>query len=384
MQNFDYRNPVRILFGKDQIGKLGSLVDQSQKIMLIYGGGSIKKNGVYDQVTKALSKHDVVEFSGIEANPQFDTCMKAVKSAKSEGVDFLLAVGGGSVVDATKFIAAAACFKGDDPWSILSQWKPVKEALPFGTVLTLPGTGSEMNSGSVISRSDTDQKLFFNSPAVYPHFSILDPATTFSLPTRQTINGVVDAFIHVTEQYLTFPANAPLQDRLDESILQTLIEEGPKVLKNQEDYDARANIMWAATCALNGFISLGVPQDWATHIIGHEITAVYGLDHAQTLAVVLPGTLQIQREAKKAKLLQYGERVFGIDSGSDDERVDAAIAATEEFFRSLGQKTRLSEYDITEDACDIIAKRMGAKPVKFGEHQDVGEDKTREILKLRV
>lgn len=384
MQSFDYRNPVRILFGKDQLANLGKLVDRSHKIMLIYGGGSIKNNGVYDQVTRALSKHDIVEFSGIEANPQFDTCMKAVETVKNESVTFLLAVGGGSVVDATKFIAAAARFKGDDPWSILSQWKPVKEALPFGAVLTLPGTGSEMNAGSVISRDETDQKLFFNSPAVYPQFSILDPVTTFSLPTRQTINGIIDAFIHVTEQYLTCHSNAPLQDRLAESILQTLIEEGPKVLKNPEDYDARANIMWCATCALNGFIGQGVVHDWATHIIGHEITAQYGLDHAQTLAVVLPGTLQVQREAKKAKLLQYGERVFGIATGSDDERVDAAIAATEEFFRSLGQKTRLSEYDITDDACDIIAKRMGAKPVKFGEHQDVGEDKTREILKLRV
>ncbi|MDH3889684.1 MAG: iron-containing alcohol dehydrogenase [candidate division Zixibacteria bacterium] len=384
MQNFDYRNPVRILFGKGQIAKLASLVDRSHKIMLIYGGGSIKKNGVYDQVTKALSKVDLIEFSGIEPNPQYDTCMKAVDAIKNEKVDFLLAVGGGSVVDATKFIAAAACFKGADPWAILSQWKPVREAVPFGSVLTLPGTGSEMNSGSVISRAETDQKLFFNSPAVYPQFSILDPETTFSLPTRQTINGIIDAYVHVAEQYLTYPVNSPLQDRYCESVLLTLIEEGPKVLREPNDYDARANVMWCATCALNGSVAPGTPSDWATHIIGHEITAQYGLDHAQTLALVLPGTLQVQREAKKDKLLQYGARVFGIDSGADDERIDATITATEEFFRSLGQMTRLSEYEIADEACDIIARRMGAKPVKFGEHQDIGQDKTREIMKLRV
>ncbi len=384
MMNFEYCNPVRILFGKGEITKLGELIDKSLRVMMIYGGGSIKKNSVYDQVIKALSNHTVTEFSGIEPNPQYDTCMKAVDIVKNDGIGFLLAVGGGSVLDATKFIAAAALYKDGDPWDILLKQTPVKEALPLGDVMTLPATGSEMNPGSVISRVETNQKLFFGSPAVYPKFSILDPETTFTLPPRQTINGIVDAYIHVVEQYLTFPANAPLQDRLCESIMLTLIEEGPRVLKDPNNYDARANIMWAATCALNGFISLGVPQDWATHLIGHEITAEYGLDHAQTLAIVLPGTMQVQRDKKKEKLLQYAERVFGITSGSEDKRIDAAIARTEEFFRSVGQKTKLSEYDIGPEACDVIAKRIGMFPFKLGEQQDIGEEKTREVLKLRV
>ena len=382
--NFDYRNPVRNLFGKGEIAKLSELIGKSLKVLMIYGGGSIKNNGVYDQVVKALSEHDVIEFSGIEPNPQYATCMKAVEIVKKEQVGFLLAVGGGSVLDATKFIAAAALYKDGDPWDILLKQAPVKEALPLGDVMTLPATGSEMNAGSVISRAEYRQKLFFGSPAVYPKFSILDPETTYTLPPRQTTNGIVDAFIHVVEQYLTFPAIAPLQDRLCESILLTLTEEGPKVLANPNDYDARANIMWAATCALNGFISLGVPQDWASHLIGHEITAEYGLDHAQTLAIVLPGTMQVQRDKKKAKLLQYAERVFGLTGGSEDERIDAAIARTEEFFRSVGQKTKLSEYDIGPEACDVIAKRISMYPFKLGEHQDIAEDKTREILKLRV
>ncbi len=384
MMNFDYCNPVRILFGKGEIAKLGDLIDPSRKVMMIYGGGSIKNNGVYDQVVAALSEHDVIEFPGIEPNPQYATCLKAVEIVKKEQVGFLLAVGGGSVLDAAKFIAAAALYKDGDPWDILLKQAPVKEALPLGDVMTLPATGSEMNPGSVISRAEFRQKLFFGSPAVYPKFSILDPETTFTLPPRQTINGIVDAFIHVVEQYLTFPANAPLQDRLCESIMLTLIEEGPKVLANPNNYDARANIMWAATCALNGFISLGVPQDWATHLIGHEITAEFGLDHAQTLAIVLPGTMQTQRHRKKDKLLQYAERVFGITSGSEDERIDAAIAATEEFFRSVGQKTKLSEYDIGPEACDVIAKRIRKFPFKLGEHQDIGEAETREILRQRV
>ncbi|MCK4460412.1 MAG: iron-containing alcohol dehydrogenase [candidate division Zixibacteria bacterium] len=384
MMNFEYCNPVRILFGKGEITKLGELIDKSLRVMMIYGGGSIKKNSVYDQVIKALSNHTVTEFSGIEPNPQYDTCMKAVDIVKNDGIGFLLAVGGGSVLDATKFIAAAALYKDGDPWDILLKQTPVKEALPLGDVMTLPATGSEMNPGSVISRVETNQKLFFGSPAVYPKFSILDPETTFTLPPRQTINGIVDAYIHVVEQYLTFPANAPLQDRLCESIMLTLIEEGPRVLKDPNNYDARANIMWAATCALNGFISLGVPQDWATHLIGHEITAEYGLDHAQTLAIVLPGTMQVQRDKKKEKLLQYAERVFGIMSGSEDKRIDAAIARTEEFFRSVGQKTKLSESDIGPEACDVIAKRIGMFPFKLVEQQDIGEEKTREVLKLRV
>jgi NADP-dependent alcohol dehydrogenase len=384
MMNFDYQNPVHIVFGKGQIANLAELIDAVARVMIVYGGGSIKKNNVYDQVTAALKNHSVVEFSGIEPNPEYETCMKAVEKVKAEKVDFILAVGGGSVLDAVKFIAAAARFEANDPWDILAKQSPVTEAIPLGSVLTLPATGSEMNRGAVISRSEIKQKLFFLSNAVYPRFSILDPETTFTLPARYTVNGIVDAFVHVAEQYLTFPANAPLQDRMCESVLQTLVEEGPKVLSQPEDYSARANVMWAATCALNGFIGLGVPQDWATHIIGHEITAEFGPDHAQTLAIVLPGVLHLQKEKKKAKLLQYAERVFGLTGGSDEERADAAIVKTEEFFRALGQRTKLSEYGIGEEAVEVIAERIAGKPFLLGEHQDIDSNKVKEILKLRV
>jgi len=384
MMNFEFCNPVRIVFGKGEIARLRELINKTDRVMMLYGGGSIKKNGVYDQVVAALSEHDVIEFSGIEPNPQYATCMKAVTIARKEQVGFLLAVGGGSVLDATKFIAAAALYKDGDPWDILLKQAPVKKALPLGDVMTLPATGSEMNAGAVISRAEFKLKLFFGQPAVYPKFSILDPETTYTLPPRQTANGIVDAYVHVIEQYLTFPANAPLQDRLAEAILLTLIEEGPKVLADPQDYDARATIMWAATNGLNGYISLGVPQDWATHLIGHEITAEYGLDHAQSLAVVLPGTMRVKRDQKRAKLLQYAERIFGLTDGSEDERIDRAIAATEEFFRAVGQKTKLSEYNIGPEACDVIAKRISMYPFKLGEHGDIGEEEARKILKLRV
>ena len=379
MNNFNYLNPVKIIFGKGTISQISRAIPQNAKVLMIYGGGSIKKNGVYDQVTEALKGFDWKEFSGIEPNPHFETCMQAVEMIKKEGIDFLLAVGGGSVVDATKLIAAAACFEGD-AWDILAKGSVVKKALPLACVLTLPATGSEMNSGSVITKAATQEKLAFGSPAVFPKFSILDPESTFSLPDNQTANGVVDAFVHVCEQYLTYPANAPLQDRFAEAILTTLVEEGPKVLKNRRDYESRANVMWAATAALNGFIACGVPQDWATHMIGHEITAFHGLAHGETLAVVLPSLANVMRENKGDKIIQLGERVFGISSGSRDEKIDATIAAVEQFFRSLGIRTRLSEYGLTNDIINPIVQRFESRGWQLGERQDITPEKVRLIL----
>ncbi|NQU84519.1 MAG: iron-containing alcohol dehydrogenase, partial [Mariniphaga sp.] len=284
MYNFEYKNPVKIIFGKGTIPQVANELPKEAKILMTYGGGSIKKNGVYDQVKKALKSFDLLEFGGIEANPHYETCMKVVDLIKAEKVNFLLSVGGGSVLDATKFIAAAVKYEGDDAWDILAKGAEVKEAMPLADVLTLPATGSEMNGNSVISRVSTQEKLAFGSPKVMPVFSILDPETIFSLPDRQVANGVVDAFVHVIEQYLTFPVNSPIQDRFAESILKTLVEEGPKILSNRTDYDSAANFMWSATVALNGLIGSGVPQDWATHMIGHELTAYHGIDHARTLA----------------------------------------------------------------------------------------------------
>ncbi|MCA1998120.1 MAG: iron-containing alcohol dehydrogenase [Armatimonadetes bacterium] len=379
MNNFTYRNPVELVFGKGTIAELRRLVPQGDKVLFAYGGGSIKKNGVYDQVRAALEGRDVLEFAGIEPNPRYETCMKAVDLCRREGVGFLLAVGGGSVLDAVKFIAAAVPFQGE-PWDILAKHARVEAALPLGSVLTLPATGSEMNGNSVISRDETREKLAFYSPLVYPKFSILDPETTFTLPPRQTANGVVDAFAHTMEQYMTYPADAPLQDRMAEAILSTLIEIGPKLLEHPHDYQLRANMMWTATMALNGLIGLGVPQDWATHGIGHELTALYGMDHGQTLAVVMPAVWRFKFADKKAKLAQYAERVWGV-AGTEEEKAKAAIEKTEEFFRLLGVKTRLAEYG-AENAVEQVPPRLAQRGVVLGERRDIGPDQVREILRL--
>ncbi|YAF95952.1 MAG: iron-containing alcohol dehydrogenase [Nodularia sp. CChRGM 3473] len=384
MENFIFYNPVKILFGKGQIANIAAEIPADARILVTYGGGSIKTNGVYDQVKLALAGRNVTEFGGIEPNPHLETLLKAVEVVRKEGIDFLLAVGGGSVLDGTKFIAAAVPFVGD-PWDILAKQASVTAAVPFGAVLTLPATGSEMNTNSVVTKWETQEKLYFSSPLVFPRFSVLDPETTFSLPPRQISNGIVDAYTHVMEQYLTYPVNAPLQDRMAESILKTLIEEGPKTLANPQDYDARANVMWCATMALNGLIGVGVPQDWATHMIGHELTALHGLDHAQTLAIVLPSTLTIRRDRKWQKLLQYAERVWGIVDGSEETRITDAIAQTRNFFESVGVRTRLADYGVGLDTIPVIIDRFEKRGfVALGEHQDVNPEVVEKILALSL
>ncbi|MGA2476035.1 MAG: iron-containing alcohol dehydrogenase [Terriglobia bacterium] len=380
MENFEFFNPVKILFGKGQIAKLRGAVPAGARLLVTYGSGSIKRNGVYDQVMANLQGHTVSEFSGIEPNPAYETLMKAVEVVKRERIDFLLAVGGGSVLDGTKFIAAAARFEGE-PWDILAKHAPVSAAVPLGAVLTLPATGSEMNFFAVISRAGTHEKFPFSSPLIFPKFSIIDPQVTFTLPARQVGNGIVDAFAHVLEQYLTYPANAPLQDRFAESILLTLIEEGPKTLAHPADYNSRANLCWCATMALNGLIGLGVPQDWTTHMIGHELTALRGLDHAQTLAVVFPAVLAERKQAKRAKLLQYAERVWGIHTGAEDEKIDQAIENTRAFFESVGVKTRLKDYGVAPEVVQLVSKRLAARGwTTLGERQDIGPKEVEAIL----
>ena len=384
MYNFEYQNPVKIIFGKGELKKVEKNIPAGSKILLTYGGGSIFKNGVYDQVKAAIKDFEVIEFGGIEPNPHYETLMKAVDLIKKENITFLLPVGGGSVLDGTKFIAAAACFQLGDPWLILSKMAPVENAMPIGAVLTLPATGSEMNGSAVITRAETSEKLAFNSPKVMPKFSVLDPEVIFSLPEKQIANGIVDAFIHVLEQYLTFPVNSPIQDRFAESILLTLIEEGPKVLANKTNYEAAANFMWSATLALNGLIAVGVPQDWATHMIGHELTAFHGIDHGRTLAIVLPGLMHIKRDQKKEKILQMGERIWKITEGSDNERINQTIDKTIEFFESLGVPTKLSDYNVTMDTIDRICSRFEERGSKFGEKADIDFKETRLILENRL
>jgi NADP-dependent alcohol dehydrogenase len=383
MQNFDFQNPTRILFGKGRIAALDKVVPKEARVLILYGGGSIKNNGVLDEVKKALGERSVQEFAGIEPNPSFETMMRAVDLVKQEKIDYLLAVGGGSVIDGTKFVAAAAVFPGD-PAAILDKYgRNITAALPFGTVLTLPATGSEMNSGGVVTRKAIQNKSSFLSPLLFPQFSILDPEKTFTLPIRQVGNGVVDAFVHVMEQYLTFPANAPLQDRFAEGLLLTLIEEGPKALEEPDNYDVRANIMWCATLALNGLIGAGVPQDWATHMIGHELTALYNLDHAQTLAIVLPAMLQVRKNDKRAKLLQYAERIWHLKGGDEDMRIDAAIARTREFFEHMNVKTRLADYELGASAIpDVLKQLEDHHMVALGEKRDVTLEVSRKVLEL--
>ena len=384
MYNFEYQNPVKIIFGKGGIGKVGRNIPAGSKILLTYGGGSIFKNGVYEQVKASINGFEVVEFGGIEPNPHYETLMKAVEVVKNENITFLLSVGGGSVLDGTKFIAAAALFTDGDPWDILTKRAPVLDAVPIGAVLTLPATGSEMNGGSVVTRVETKEKLAFMSQKVMPVFSVLDPEVIFSLPEKQIANGIVDSFVHVIEQYLTFPVNSPIQDRFAESILKTLVEEGPKVLANKSDYDAAANFMWSATLALNGLIGVGVPQDWATHMIGHELTAYHGIDHARTLAIVLPGVMHIKREQKKDKILQLGERVWGVLDGTDDERIDKTISKTIEFFESVGIPTRLPDYSVTDATIDTICNRFEQRGYKVGEKANIGPEEIRVILENRL
>lgn len=384
MQNFIFHNPTRILFGAGQIASIVDEIPDDARVMITYGGGSVVKHGTLDEVKTALSVHDPLLFGGIEPNPTYETLMRAVELARAESVDFLLAVGGGSVIDGTKFIAAAIPFAGD-PWDILAKQAPILSAVPFGTVLTLPATGSEMNSFSVVSRSASRDKLPFASPLIFPRFSVLDPSKTLTLPPRQIANGVVDAFAHVTEQYLTYPVDAKVQDRFAEGLLLTLIEEGPKALAEPENVQVRANLMWTATLALNGLIGVGVPQDWATHMIGHEITALHGLDHAQTLAVVLPAMLQARRRDKHAKLLQYAERVWGVSEGDGEARIDAAIARTRDFFESLQVPTRLSGYGIGREAvAPLLAQLERHGMTALGERQDVDLARSREVLELAV
>lgn len=391
--NFTFHNPVKVIFGAGSIASLSSELPRDARILVTYGGGSIKSNGVYDQVKAALKDHTWFEFGGIEPNPTFETLMKAVEMVAREKITWLLAVGGGSVLDGTKFIAAAACHAGD-PWQILTNPQPLQAALPIGTVLTLPATGSEMNGGAVISRQSTHEKLVFMDPLVYPRFSVMDPQVTYSLPPRQITNGIVDTFVHTTEQYLTHAVNGHLQDRQAEAILNTLIDIAPALLKPEPEYDSRATFMWTATNALNTLIGCGVPQDWATHMIGHELTALYKLDHGQTLAIILPQVLNHQFERKKAKLAQMYHRVWEgrqigdcqcqpIPAGDIEAAARRSICCIETFFHSVGMATTFAHYGIKADPRQVYA-RLASRDMMLGEYGDLGPAKAAEIVALAM
>ena len=386
MNNFSLQLPTQLFFGKDQHRELAKLIPLEAKVLMTYGGGSIKKNGIYNKVTAALKDHNVIEFGGIEANPQFSTLLKALKVIKDEKITFLLAVGGGSVIDGTKFLASAALYEGEDPWDILAKGIRTEVGMPFGTVLTLPATGSEMNSGAVISRKELGQKKPMGGPGLFPQFSISDPSVVASLPERQIANGLVDAFTHVMEQYMTYPTQATLQDRISEGILSTLIEIAPTIMTEPDNYEVAANFMWCCNMALNGIIQKGVPTDWSVHALGHEITAAYGIDHARTLAIVLPSMYRYKLENKQAKLAQFGQRVLGL-SGDEKEVANAAIDGIEAFFHQVGIGTRLSDYSV-EHAHEFPQKAADAlsatRTLILGEQKDIRKDDVIEILKKAI
>lgn len=381
MFDFTYYNPTRIHFGKERMSALAKEIPSDAHVLILYGGGSVVHNGVLAEVKTILDGRTLSEFGGIEPNPSYETLSKAVAKVKAEKIDFLLAVGGGSVIDGTKYIAAAALMD-EDGWCILeTRGRNIQRALPIGVVLTLAATGSEMNNGGVVTRLATQDKIAFNSIHCFPRFAVLDPTKTMTLPPRQISNGVVDAFVHVMEQYLTYPVDAKVQDRFAEGLLLTLIEEGPRALAEPDNYSVRANLMWTASMALNGLIGAGVPQDWATHMIGHELTVLHGLDHAQTLAVVLPALMSVRRDQKAAKLKQYAERVWGVDRGSDEERIQLGIQYTRDFFQRMQVKTRLSEYGLAETAIpEIVAQLQRHGMIKLGETRDITPAISAQIL----
>jgi len=387
MQNFTFSLPTKVHFGKGQIARIAAEIPTDAKVLITYGGGSILKNGVMEQVRAALTGHSTIEFGGIEPNPGYETLMKAVKIVKAQGITFLLAVGGGSTLDGTKFIAAASLYDhADDPWEILlTGAKYVTAAIPVGSVLTLPATGSEMNSAAVITRYETKDKLSFGSEHVIPRFAVLDPETTFSLPEKQSANGIVDTFVHTSEQYMTYPLDAQIPDRFAEGVYMTLLEDGPKVMVNPQDYTARANIMWAATMGLNRILATGVPQDWVSHAMGHELTAMFGIDHGRTLAITMPAVWDYCRADKKGKLLQFAGRVLGIREGSDDQIIDAAIAAVRAFFTSLGCPCYLSDYGVDETAIPaLVAKLTEHGKTGIGERQKITPEDMGKIYGLAL
>ena len=383
MQNFVFQNPTKIIFGKGAIKQIAGEIPNEAKVLITYGGGSALRNGVFAEVKSALHGYDITEFGGIEPNPEYETIMRGAALAREKKIDFLLAIGGGSVIDGTKFMAAAIPFKDDPALLLANAGSAIVQALPIGVVLTLPASGSEMNNRAIISRKECMHKRAIMNPFLFPRFAILDPTKTYTLPVSQIGNGVVDTFVHVLEQYMTYPVYGIVQDRLAEGLLKVLIDEGPKALIEPENYDVRASLMWCATMALNGIIGAGVPQDWSAHRIGYELTVLYGMDHAQTLAVLVPAMFKIMEDDKREKLLQYAERVWGINKGNEGERIDAAIDKTREFFEKMQVPTRLSAYKITDKCIPLVVEQLKAHGlVKLGEHQNVTPEVVQKIFKL--
>ena len=375
---FSYHNPTAIEFGKGKISELANKISKDDKVLLVYGGGSIKKNGVYDQVIKALENHTVVEFSGVEVNPTVETMNKAVKIVKEEKIDFILAVGGGSVIDGCKYLAAASLYDGD-AWDFLDGTSEVEKAMPLGVVLTLAATGSETNHLTVVSKSETDEKRMYFSNFSYPQFAIMDPSVMATLSDRQLGNGLVDAFVHTSEQYITYPTSALVNDGYAETLFRGLVTLADTWDERRTDKWLE-NLMHIANQALNFQIGAGVPQDWSTHLIGHELTAYYKLDHARSLAVVQPFLLDVMGEDKKEKIAQLGKNVFGIENDNA-----AVIAAMENVYNKVGVPTKLSDYEIDDKVISNVTNALIKNGyTAMGENANITLDKVETILNMSI
>ncbi|CAG9620988.1 iron-containing alcohol dehydrogenase [Sutcliffiella rhizosphaerae] len=362
MENFTFYNPTKLVFGKGQLNTLPEeLESYGKNVLLVYGGGSIKRNGLYNEVMDQLHKAGVTvtELSGVEPNPRLSTVQKGVELCREHSIDFLLAVGGGSVIDCTKAIAAGAKYEGD-VWDIVLRKHIATEALPFGTVLTLAATGSEMNSGSVITNWETNEKYGWGSPVTFPKFSILDPVNTFSVPKDHTVYGIVDMMSHVLEQYFHNSTNTPLQDRMCEGVLTTVMETAPKLLEDMESYEHRETILFNGTIALNGMLQMGYRGDWATHGIEHAVSAIYDIPHAGGLAILFPNWMEHVLDTNVDRFKQLAVRVFGVNekSGSDNEIALEGIRRLREFWSSLGAPSRLADYDIDDKNIEKMAEHV--------------------------
>ncbi len=385
MNNFYSYNPTKIIFGTGMIPNIAREIPADSRVMIVYGGGSVKENGVLDQVKEALAGYATEEFSGIEPNPEYGACISMIEKIREFNADFLLAVGGGSVIDATKF-AALGYYADGDPWDFVEGSKPVPgKALPFGCIQTYPASGSEMNNACVISRRETGQKEVVASLATYPRFSVLDPSIPLTLSPKQLAHGIVDIFIHVLEQYVTYPCNAYVQERQAEALLLAIKDVALRVIANPADYQLMSNLMWSAPHAVNGVLSRGVPVDWSTHEIGHMLTACYGITHAESIALVLPGVWRDQFENKKEKLAQYGRRVWGLDGG-EVEVANGAIAATEAFFHSMDVPTTLTAHGLdAEEAAETISRKFKERGKgAIGERNEIDSERIKQILQCRV
>ncbi|XXM70542.1 iron-containing alcohol dehydrogenase [Lysinibacillus sphaericus] len=387
MNTFTYYNPTKLIFGKGQVEQLKELVPQyGKKVLVVYGGGSIKRNGLYDQVISILNSIDaeVHELSGVDPNPRLSSVREGVKICKENDIDFLLAVGGGSVIDCTKAIAAGAKYDGD-AWDLVTKKAFAHEALPFGTVLTLAATGSEMNAGSVITNWETQEKYGWGSPVTFPQFSILDPVNTFTVPKNHTIYGMVDMMSHVFEQYFNDAANTPLQDRMCESTLRTVIETAPKLINDLENYELRETILYSGTIALNGMLQMGYRGDWASHNIEHAVSAVYDIPHAGGLAILFPNWMKHNLKVNPSRFAQMAERVFDVDptGKTEEETALEGISKLREFWSSIGAPSSLADYDIDDSKLDLMADKAMANG-EFGNFNKLNKEDVLAILRASL